>query len=97
MTQSINAINQAIIQGGFTNEQLDSITMAVRYARNQLAHQNKRQFRVGSVVKFHNSRRGHDMHGKVAKIAIKFVTVDCGVDGRWKVPANMLNAVENSL
>jgi acyl-homoserine lactone acylase PvdQ len=93
----INDINQAIIQGNFTNDQLDSITMAVKYARNQLGHQNKRQLRVGGAVRFHNSRRGYDMHGKVAKIAIKFVTVDCGVDGRWKVPANMLTVLQNSL
>lgn len=92
----INAINQAIIQGNWTNEQLDSITMAVKYARNQLGHQLKRQLRVGAPVRFHNSRRGYDMHGKVAKIAIKFVTVDCGADGRWKVPANMLTVVENT-
>jgi hypothetical protein len=86
----INAVNQAIISGKFTNEQLDSITMAVRYARSQLGRINCRALRVGSSVSWHSSRRQTSMQGRVVKIGRKNVTVDCGTLGQWRVPANML-------
>jgi hypothetical protein len=38
---TIQEINSTIISGQFTNEQLDSITMAIKFARNQLAQKNK--------------------------------------------------------
>jgi len=33
---TIQDINSTIIAGSFTNEQLDSIAMAIKFARNQL-------------------------------------------------------------
>jgi len=33
---------------------------------------------------------GKQVSGKVKKIAQKYVTVDCGIDGQWRVPANQL-------
>jgi len=90
---TINDINHAIIRGDFTNDQLDSILMAVKYARNQLGQTNKRQLSLNATVKFTSSKTGRNMHGKVVKIARKFITVDCGSDGRWRVPANMLTSI----
>jgi hypothetical protein len=87
----IKAINTAILQGNFTNDQLTSIVDAVKYARAQLVDANKRSFHVGTAVEFTNSRTGMTVKGKVRKIAIKFVTVDTG-QTLWKVPANMLRA-----
>ena len=86
----INAVNQAIISGKFTNEQLDSIVMAVRYARNQLVRSTRSSLCVGSLVSWHSSRRQTSMQGRVVKIGRKNVTVDCGTLGQWRVPANML-------
>jgi hypothetical protein len=90
---SINDINQAIIAGGFTNDQLNSISMAIKFARNQLAQQNKRSFFVGDQVKFVSSRNGQTYVGDVTKIARKYVTVRSPGYGLWRVPANMLEAV----
>ncbi len=93
---TIQEVNSSIMFGNFTNEQLDSIISAVKFARNSIAKSNKRQFTVGANVKFTNSRTGRDMHGKVVKVAIKYITVDCGVDRTWRVPANMLTAWERA-
>ena len=92
MTQSIQDINSAIMFGNFTNDQLNSIMMAVKFARNQLVQSNKRFFNLNAKVKFVNGRTGRTMHGKILKIAQKNITVDCGSDGRWRVPANMLSS-----
>jgi hypothetical protein len=88
----IQDINSAIISGRFSNQDLSSIIDAVKFARAQLAQQTKRSLSLGSQVKFTSSRTGVTMQGTVAKIAIKFVTVNTPT-GLWKVPASMLTAV----
>lgn len=93
---TIQEINSSIMFGTLTNEQLDSVISAVKFARGQLAKTNKRQFSVGSKVKFTSSKSGRDLYGKVVKVAIKYITVDCGVDRQWRVPANMLSTWEQA-
>jgi translation initiation factor 2B subunit (eIF-2B alpha/beta/delta family) len=94
MTLTTSAeIARAIIATSMTNDELNKLTDAIRFSRSQLAKQNKRQMSLGSTVKFTNSRTGYSMQGKVTKIAIKFVTVNCGASGSWRVPANMLEVV----
>jgi hypothetical protein len=87
----IKAINTAILQGNFTNDQLTSIVDAVKYARAQLVDQNKRILRIGQSVTFNSSRLGRNVPGTVTKISIKNVTVSTA-QGVWRVPANMLSA-----
>ena len=90
-TPTINDINLTIIQGSFTNEQLDSIIMAVKFARNKIATTNKYSFRLGAMVKFTSSRSGQVKIGTVQKINQKNIIVN--VQGmNWRVPANMLAA-----
>jgi hypothetical protein len=86
---TIQQINQSIMFGNFTNDQLTSIGDAIRYARAQLTQQKKREFSIGAKVKFTSNRNGMTYNGTVRKIAIKFVTVDTG-QMLFKVPANML-------
>jgi len=45
----IKDINSAIMFGNFTNEQLNSIGDAIRYARAQLTQQKKRELSVGDT------------------------------------------------
>ena len=90
---NITQINTAILQGGFTNEQLTSIQDAVIYARTQLRKHNIRSLRIGDNVNFTSSKTGRNTTGLVMKIAIKFVTVKT-INGLWRVPANMLTLVE---
>lgn len=89
---SIQSINSEIISGVFTNDDLNSIINAVKYARAQLARHNKASMMLGDSVEFTNSRTGRVMRGHVKKIAIKYVTVDTGA-GAWRVPASMLRVI----
>ena len=88
----ISEINRAIISGNFTNDQLTSIVDAVRFARAEIAQKNKYTLKVGTKVKFTNSRNGMVITGDVQKINRKFVIVKTGPLNTWRVPANMLEA-----
>ena len=88
---SITEINQAIMFGNFSNEQLSSVLDAVKFARAQLSKVNKRQFTVGSAVKFTSNRNGRTYTGTVEKVKIKYVLVATQF-GRYNVPAAMLEA-----
>ena len=90
---NIQAINMAILQGGFTNEQLTSIVDAVKFARARVADANKRSVTLGSTVMFTDPRSGRKHQGTVTKINIKKVVINCPTFGRGglvNVPANML-------
>jgi len=94
---NIKEINTAIMQGDFTNEQLNSIGDAIRFARAQLVVRNKSALTIGSNVKFTSSTRG-TISGVVKKINRKFIIVDSSKPGSfinsvWRVPANMLEVV----
>ena len=90
---NIKEINSAIMHGDFTNEQLNSITDAIRFARAQLVVRNKSTLTIGANVKFTSSSRG-TISGVVKKINRKFIIVDQpGQFRSWKVPANMLEVV----
>ena len=89
---NITQINTAILQGGWTNDQLVSMIDAVKFARARLTEQTKRTLRIGDNVNFNSTKLGRNVTGVVVKIAIKFVTVKT-VTGLWRVPANMLTVV----
>ena len=89
----IKQITTAIIHGNYTNEELNSIGDAIRFARAQLVARNKMVLSVGANVKFTSSTRG-TISGVVKKINRKFIIVDQpGQYRSWKVPANMLEVV----
>jgi pyruvate/2-oxoglutarate dehydrogenase complex dihydrolipoamide dehydrogenase (E3) component len=89
---TINDINQAIIAGNFSNDQLNGIAMSIKFARNQLTQQNRRSITVGTQVRFTNSRTGRYEIGTVKEIKIKNVIINTG-SSTWRVPANMLEVV----
>jgi hypothetical protein len=89
---NVQQINTAIIAGNFTNEDLNSMAEAVKYARSRLVRKVKQGLTAGDNVNFTNSRTGRNVTGHVTKVAIKYVTVRT-VDGLWKVPANMLTKI----
>ena len=88
---TIQEINSTIISGAFTNDQLDSIVAAVKFARGQLASKVKYTLVKGSAVKFVSSRTGQTVQGTVEKVNRKFIIVRT-MQGNWRVPANMLSA-----
>ena len=89
--KNVSEINQAIMFGNLTNEELSSVLDAVKFARAQLSKTNKRQFTVGSLVKFTSNRNGMTYTGRVEKVKIKYVLVATQM-GRFNVPAAMLEA-----
>jgi hypothetical protein len=90
---NIKQINTAIMQGDFSNEELNSIGDAIRFARAQLVIQNKSVLTLGSNVKFTSSSKG-TISGVVKKINRKFIIVDePGQFRSWKVPASMLTVL----
>ena len=90
---NIKDINSAIISGVFTNDDLNSIVDAVKYARSQLGKQNRRSLMLGDTVKFTSNRNGVTYTGDVEKIKLKYVLVRTN-HGLFNVPANMLEVAE---
>ncbi len=89
---SLATITREIVAGNFTNDELNKIGDAIRFARSQLTQQNRRSLVVGTNVKFTNSKTGQVISGRVEKMALKFATVSTPT-GRWKVPASMLTTI----
>ena len=86
---NINQINSAIMHGSFTNEQLDSVLSAVKFAREQIRREVRRELRIGCTVSFVSNRTGQKYSGKVDSIKIKNAIVTTPL-GRYRVPCNML-------
>jgi hypothetical protein len=89
---NIKDVNSAIISGIYTNDDLNSIAEALKYARAQLSKQNRRALMPGDTVKFTSNRNGITYTGTVNRIKIKYVLVRTNA-GMFNVPANMLEAV----
>lgn len=90
---TIQQVNETIMFGNLSNDQLDSVIHAVKFARNQLMKANKRSLTIGSDVKFVSSRTGQYVFGKVTAIKTKNVIVNAGFTN-WRVPASMLELVQ---
>ena len=89
---TISEINNEIMQGSFTNDQLSSILAAVKYRRAQINREVKRSITPGASVKFYHPKLGKDIFGTVDRIKQKYVLVQT-VGGRYNVPAAMLEQV----
>lgn len=88
----LQEIRSAIRAGSFTNDELNILGDAIKYARAELGRDIKHTISVGAAVKFTSSRDGNVYTGKVRKINIKYVIVDTPRGG-FSVPASMLTAV----
>lgn len=86
---TIQEVNSSIVSGSFTNDQLDSIISAIKFARGQIAQKNRYTMVKGTKVKFVSTRTGQTMLGQIVDIKRKFIHVKCGMT-TWRVPANML-------
>lgn len=89
---SINQINNEIMHGSLTNDQLESIAAAIKYRRRQIGREIKRTIRVGDTVQFYHAKLGVNLSGPVKDIKIKNIVVDTA-KGRYRVPANLLEVV----
>ena len=87
--KTVRQIKSAIISSNLSNDDLNELVMAIRFARSQLVKEVKRSLRVGDTVKF--TGRNGVTQGTLEKVAIKFATVKVGFTN-WRVPVNMLEA-----
>jgi hypothetical protein len=96
LDMNIQTLNTEIINGTWTNAELMSIVDAVKFKRKLLTERTKASLQIGDNVNFTSTRTGRNVTGVVIKIAIKYVTVRT-LEGLWKVPANMLNKVDEDV
>ena len=83
-------INQIIAEiHGMNRDDLNKVVEAVKYARSQAHREMANTLKSGDIVEF-DGRYGKTVKGTVIKTAIKYVQVDCGIDGKWRVPAGHL-------
>jgi hypothetical protein len=88
---TIQEINSSIMFGDLTNDELNAVIDAVKFARANLAKQVKYTLVKGSRAKFRNSRTGQIMIGEITEVKRKFIHLRVG-QSTWRVPANMLEA-----
>jgi len=89
---TIKDINTAIRFGNLTNDELNTIVEALKYARAQMTRRQARALWPGDTVKFTSTRDGVTYQGTVEKIKLKFALVKTPT-ARYNVPLNMLEAV----
>lgn len=65
----INDVNTAIMFGNYTYDQLNSIAMALKFARNEMGKVKRFAFDVGQRVRF--TGKGQTFTGTVTAIMIK--------------------------
>jgi|14BtaG_2_1085337.scaffolds.fasta_scaffold20564_1 hypothetical protein len=73
-------------------EDIKMVNERMNLQRTFLGKDIMRSLIKGDTVSF-VGRGGIKVEGTVMKVKIKNVTVDCGVKGRWNVPASMLKKV----
>lgn len=88
-------IVQQIMFGNFSNEELNGIVEAIKFARASITKANIRTIRAGTSVQFTSSKTGKNITGEVTKVGRKFLVVrEHGMSyGNWKVPANMVEVI----
>lgn len=88
-------IVQHIMFGNLSNEQLNNIIDAVKFARANIARVNISTIRAGTSVQFTSSKNGKNITGEVTKVGRKFLIIrEHGVSyGNWRVPANMVEVI----
>lgn len=86
----ISEVNSAIMHQDWTNDQLNAMVMAIKYARERLTKRTVWTLTHGAKVQF-TDRAGRTQIGTVKKINRKKVIVQVGMTN-WNVPANMLSA-----
>ena len=86
---SVNQIVTELMSGTLTNEDIEQVAQALKYARAQVGKTIKRQLTPGVSVKFYHPKQNFYIAGKVNRIKQKYVLVDTA-QGRYNVPANLL-------
>jgi len=86
---SVNQIVTELMSGTMTNDDIEQVAQALKYARAQVAKTIRRQLSPGVSVKFYHPKQNFYIAGTVNRVKQKYVLVDTP-QGRYNVPANLL-------
>ena len=86
---SVNHIVTELMSGTLSNDDIERVAQALKYARAQVGREVKRQLAPGASVKFYHPKQNFYIAGTVNRIKQKYVLVDTP-RGRYNVPANLL-------
>ncbi len=76
---------------------LDRVISAVKMRRDQLHFTNTKTFKTGDRVEFTSSRTNTVLTGKVSKVKIKYVAVNCDNGQSWNIPGGMLRPAQQKV
>lgn len=85
-------IVDAILNGGYTNDELTEMTDAIKNAKSKIAKSKAKDIKVGTRVRFTRPRSGVVERGTVIKMGIKNGVVNCS-GNVYSVPANLLEVI----
>lgn len=85
----VDQIVAELMSGTLTNDDIEQVAQALKYARAQVGREVKRQLAPGASVKFYHPKQNFYIAGTVNRIKQKYVLVDTP-RGRYNVPANLL-------
>jgi hypothetical protein len=86
---NVDQIVTELMSGALTNDDIEQVAQALKYARAQVGREVKRQLAPGASVKFYHPKQNFYIAGTVNRIKQKYVLVDTA-RGRYNVPANLL-------
>ena len=86
---SVNQLVAELMSGTLTNDDIERVAQALKYARAKIGREVKRQLIPGASVKFYHPKQNFYIAGTVNRIKQKYVLVDTA-GGRYNVPANLL-------
>lgn len=89
---SVNQIVTELMSGTLSNDDIERVAQALKYARAQVGKTIKRQLSPGVSVKFFHPKQNFYIAGTVNRIKQKYILVDTA-QGRYNVPANLLETV----
>jgi hypothetical protein len=73
---SVNQIVTEIMSGALTNDDIEQVAQALKYARAQVGKTIKRQLTPGVSVRFYHPKQHFYIAGTVNRIKQKYVLVD---------------------
>jgi len=79
------------------NDEINSLVRAVQVRRDQLHFQKTKNFNIGDRVEFTSSRTGAVLAGKVSRVKIKYVAVNCDNGQTWNIPGGMLRMIQQKV
>ncbi len=87
---TIQQVNEAIMFGDFTHDQINSIIHAIKYRRAQMVKHQARILQPGDSVRF--TSRGQVYYGTLTRMKIKNAVVRVSPSSTFNVPMSMLEA-----